>query len=164
MEIDESKLYTVTEMAEIAKVSKASISKWLSKHTVNPVKEEGRNKYFKANDFQIYLDQHKANDNKQKELPTTTKLLQDQVSFLKKELTNKNRLIDELRNQIAEKDEEIKNISKKLGEIADQAQQLHLIDQKHILATDESIKKLTTTIEDSSKDDHRSFFSKLFRG
>lgn len=97
-----SKQYTVTQMSDIAGVSKPTISKWLTKRNIKPERIEGKRKYFNASYLDKYIRAHKKHDRKEIDLPTPTRLLLAQNAQLKNEneflrkqadtaLTNKSR-------------------------------------------------------------------------
>ena len=60
MKIDKNKTYTVTQIADIAGVSKASVSRWLSDRHVSPDHTKGKAKYFNATYVEQYLKAHKS--------------------------------------------------------------------------------------------------------
>lgn len=150
MKIDKNKTYTVTQIADIAGVSKASVSRWLSAHHVSPKHTKGKSKYFDATYVEQYLNAHKANNSKDSDTLTPTSLLQEQVNMLTREnerLTKENQAQSEL---IKQKDKEIADYAQRFATLADQAQHLHLADQKHIIDADKSIERIASAIEATS--------------
>lgn len=141
MKIDKNKTYTVTQIANIAGVSKASVSRWLSDRGVNPDHVKGKAKYFKSTCLQQYLEAHKAPQNKSSDLPTTTELLQEQISLLKEE--NK-RLIERIEKQdlqIKEKDQQISNWTNQSAIISKLANDSHNMNKKLLETQEEKIEK-----------------------
>lgn len=107
MKINKNKTYTVTQIADIAGVSKASVSRWLSDRHVSPDHVKGKAKYFKSTYVEQYLKAHKAPHNKASEIPSTTELLQEQVRQLTEENKRLIARIEKQDQQIKEKDNKL---------------------------------------------------------
>lgn len=169
MKIDKNKTYTVTQIANIAGVSKASVSRWLSDRGVNPDHVKGKAKYFKSTYLQQYLEAHKAPQNKSSDLPTTTELLQEQISLLKEE--NK-RLIERIEKQdlqIKEKDQQISNWTNQSAIISKLANDSHSVNKKLLETQEEkndgksnSISEVNDHSKESTDEPHLSWFQRHF--
>ena len=72
------KQYTVTELAKLSGVSKATMSRWLDKKGVAPVETEGKKKLFNETILNSFAKEHE-NAGRVKPL-TPLEILQDQVN------------------------------------------------------------------------------------
>lgn len=156
-----NKQYTVTQMADIAGVSKASISRWLKAHDVSPETIQGKRKYFSATYLEQYVKEHKERNSKDRDLPTPTDMLMAQVAQLKSENDFLRKQIEKKDKQLEVKDEQIR-VS---NQLVDQAQRLNLLDKpQNDAETSNEKSTLSKQIDNSSeKDQHSSWFDKLFR-
>lgn len=130
MKIDKNKTYTVTQIANIAGVSKASVSRWLADRHVSPDHTKGKAKYFKSTYVEQYLEAHRAPHNKISELPTTTELLQEQISLLKEENKRLIERVEKQDQQIKEKDQQITNWTSQSAVISKLANDSHNVARK----------------------------------
>lgn len=157
-----NKQYTVTQMSEMAGVSKASISRWLATHNVSPETTKGKRKYFNATYLEQYIKEHKQRNSKDREAPSPTDLLISQITQLKSENAFLRRQIEKKDEQLSIKDEQIK-IS---NQLVDQAQRLNLLDKpKNDVETSNKSSSLSEEIDNSSEkatNQHSSWFSRLF--
>ncbi|WP_405316303.1 DNA-binding protein [Lactobacillus helveticus] len=130
MKINKNKTYTVTQIANIAGVSKASVSRWLADRHVTPDHIKGKAKYFKSTYVEQYLEAHRAPHNKAFELPTTTELLQQQISQLREENKRLVARIEKQDKQIKEKDQQIANWTSQSAVISKLANDSHSVARK----------------------------------
>lgn len=120
-----TKTYTTTELASICSVSVASISAYIKKHKLKPVKTGNFNsKYYSDNVLQQLKKHYKSKPKSSLKQTQTTK--DDIITQLKSRIEEQAATIDLLKHQLAVKDEQIATANK----IADQAQQLDLTTHK----------------------------------
>lgn len=141
----DKKLYSQTEIAKIAGVSKATVSRYISKMDVSATTKDNAKLYDETVLKQVQKA-YKPHKNTNGERLSTIQLLQEQIAQLKKEndrLTNENQ---QLNQRISEKDDELKEdknqiiqvtnksieLSNKLTQLTDQAQQLNVLDKRAI--------------------------------
>lgn len=141
----DKKLYSQTEIAKIAGVSKATVSRYIGKMNVSATTKDNAKLYDETilKQVQKAYKTHKTSSN---ERLSTIQLLQEQISQLKEE---NNRLIHEnkqLNEKLSTKDKELaedKNkltqltdksleLAQKLTQLTDQAQQLNVLDKKEL--------------------------------
>lgn len=127
------KLYTQTQIAHKIGISKGTLSKWIIKHNVSPETTKGNKKLYKETLVETYRkskNDHKASDNKGHRESFST------VEFLKKEVEIKQETIERLQKLIEEKDKTIADFGQKFAKLADQAQQLNLVDKPRLIHKD----------------------------
>lgn len=141
----DKKLYSQTEIAKIAGVSKATVSRYISKMDVSTTTKNNAKLYDETILKQVQKA-YKPHKSASGERLSTIQLLQEQIAQLKKEndrLTNENQ---QLNQKINEKDDELKEdkkqiiqvtnksieLSNKLTQLTDQAQQLNVLDKKEL--------------------------------
>lgn len=114
--------YNQRQIAEILGISKATASRYLNKIDVS-AKEENGAKLYPETILKQLKEQLKSNQtiSSSKKSPSTIQLLQEQVDQLKDE-------VKILKEQLKIKDEQIKATNK----LADQAQQLNVLDKKEL--------------------------------
>lgn len=114
--------YNQRQIAEILGISKATASRYLNKIDV-AAKEENGAKLYPETILKQLKEQIKLNQtpNSSKKSPSTIQLLQEQIDQLKDE-------VKILKEQLKIKDEQIKLANK----LADQAQQLNVLDKKEL--------------------------------
>lgn len=163
--------FTITEIADRARVSKSTISRWIKDNHVAPATTVGNKKFFSATVVQQYIKAHKAHDNKKQTVVSMTELLQQRVA----QLTAENA---DLKKQIASKDKTIVEFGNKFAKLADQQQQLSLANTKQKqLETQRSsktnVEKATAASSSANQSDnssnqaphsqpHQGFWQRLF--
>ena len=153
MKIDKNKTYTVTQIANIAGVSKASVIRWLADRHVNPDHTKGKAKYFKSTYVEQYLEAHRAPHNKASELPTTTELLQEQISLLKEENKRLIERVEKQDQQIKEKDQQIANWTSQSAVISKLANDSHDVTRKLLESSNtsaESDNEKSSSVEEAN--------------
>ena len=129
----DTKLYTQTQIYHKLGISKGTLSKWLKENNVSPETTKGNKKLYKETLVETYRkskETHKASDVKGHRESFST------VEFLKKEVETKQETIERLQKQIEEKDKTIADFGQKFAKLADQAQQLNLVDKPRLLHKD----------------------------
>lgn len=153
MKIDKNKTYTVTQIANIAGVSKASVSRWLADRHISPDHTKGKAKYFKSTYVEQYLEAHRAPHNKASELPTTTELLQEQISLLKEENKRLIERVEKQDQQIKEKDQQIANWTSQSAVISKLANDSHDVTRKLLESSNtsaESDNEKSSSVEEAN--------------
>ena len=153
MKINKNKTYTVTQIANIAGVSKASVRRWLADRHVSPDHTKGKAKYFKSTYVEQYLEAHRAPHNKASELPTTTELLQEQISLLKEENKRLIERVEKQDQQIKEKDQQIANWTSQSAVISKLANDSHDVTRKLLESSNtsaESDNEKSSSVEEAN--------------
>ena len=114
------KEYTQTEIANILRVSKATVSRYIKKLDVSG-NNINNSKVYSETVLKQLKKEIKPHKNKEKTHISTISLLQEQIAQLKSENAT-------LKEQLKIKDEQIKTANR----LADQAQQLNALDKKEI--------------------------------
>lgn len=174
------KLKTQTEIAEILGISKSQLSKLLSsKFHISPVKETGNKKFYNFKTVEsVYRnykdgnhnDREKVNRKVGKGLARDNSLLvsslKEEVSFLRKQLETKQEIIDRKDEQIKESSKTVADLANKLAKLADQSQQLNLIDKPVVVSKKdkETINKMEMKQEKGNKETKRGhWWSHMFK-
>lgn len=173
MKIDKNKTYTVTQIADIAGVSKASVSRWLSDRHVSPDHTKGKAKYFNATYVEQYLKAHKSPRNKVSEIPSTTELLQEQERQLIEENKRLIARIEKQDQQIKEKDQQIANWTSQSAIISKLANDSHNVAQKLLESSNSnvdsdneessSVEEVNNQSNENVKKTSNSWFNRLFK-
>lgn len=153
MKIDKNKTYTVTQIANIAGVSKASVSRWLADRHVSPDYTKGKAKYFKSTYVEQYLEAHRSPHNKASGLPTTTESL---VSQLKEENKRLVARIEKQDEQIKEKDQQIANWTSQSAIISKLANDSHNVAQKLLESSNSNAESDNEKLSSSEQTDNQS--------
>lgn len=111
------KQYNVTEIAEESGVSKATVSRWLSKNNVTPAETNNKEKFYSETILKRFLSERKGSKSKAN-TPSRLELLQNQVD----ELMKQNEV---LARQLEIKDKQIEALTV----IAKQSQALSFADK-----------------------------------
>lgn len=122
------KQYTVTELAKLSGVSKATMSRWLDKKGVAPAETKGKKKLFNETILNSFAQEHE-NTGRVKP-PTPVEILQDQVNDLKKQN-------ETLTKQLEIKDRQIEALTT----ITKQSQALNFADKTKELKQPENLEK-----------------------
>lgn len=172
MKTYKNKYYTVTQMADISGVSKASISRWLNKQGVDPEYEKGKSKFFKATYVQQYLKAHRSHTSKVDKQLSIVTMLQEQVSQLKTENKRLVSRIEKQDEQLKAKDKQIANWTNQSAIVSKLANDSHLVTEmlletktKHVENSDKSSISANESDNHSLKQQdvqHKSWIAKLF--
>lgn len=146
-----TKIYSTTELAKVFSVSVASISSYIKKHNLKPVKTGDFNAKYYNNEVLQQLKKHYFSKSKSS-LKQRQITKDDVITQLKARINEQSAIIDLLKQQLAVKDEQIATANR----IADQAQQLDL-------TTHQQAKNKTKIIETKSANKKQSLFRKLFK-
>ncbi|WP_290085657.1 helix-turn-helix domain-containing protein [Lactobacillus taiwanensis] len=145
-------LYSQNEIAEILGISKGALSKWLKKSSVSPKQLSGQRKLYEETVIDLYRETKKKKN-------SSIKLTK--VELLQKQLEEKQREIDTLRQEVKDKDKQLTEQSKtivefanKFATLADQAQKLNLADKKDVKNLDDPDNghKTTETVSETAKE------------
>ena len=145
-------LYSQNEIAEILGISKGTLSKWLKKNSVSPKQLSGQRKLYEETVIEFYRKSQKQSN-------ASIKLTK--VELLQKQLEEKQREIDTLRQEVKDKDkqltkqsETIVEFANKFATLADQAQKLNLADKKDVKNLDDpsTSHKTTETVSETVKE------------
>ena len=154
-------LYGQNELAEILGISKGTLSKWLKKKGVSPKQLKGQRKLYDETVIELYRTGKRHNKDNRTSL-TKSELLQ-------KQLEEKQLEIDKLKQEIKNKDEQLKKQSEtivsfadKFATLADQAQKLNFADKdvKKLEGKEETVETVSETEAKTVK--KQGFWSKLF--
>lgn len=156
-----SKTYTITDIAKASDVTVASVSKYVKREKLKPVKTGQNNaKFFSHKDFEDIVAYYKSKrqDGKANHVQTT----KDDV------IAKQFETIELLKKQLAEKDEQIKrqndqidNLTVAVGNIGDltkqvagltsNAQQLQLVEKATQLKDNETAANTTKPVQNASE-------------
>lgn len=128
----DNNLLTQTEIAQRLSISKGTLSKWISKNNVSPIKEEGNKKLFDETIIETYKQAHKANNSSESRSFSTIEFLERQLKEKQEEINKKQARIEDLEKQLNQKNDQIYDLADKLATLADQAQRLNLADKKQL--------------------------------
>ena len=177
----ETSLKTQNEIAEILGISKSQLSKLISsKFHVSPKEEIGNKKLYEYKEVEKLYQDYKnnlgkrANSRSDRKVVTKTSKsessllvsqLREEVSFLKKELETKQVIINKKDQQLKDNAETVANLANKLAKLADQSQQLNLIDKPGIVSKvdEETLETEETKQEKGNKETKKSLWSRIFK-
>ncbi|MGZ0157595.1 LacI family DNA-binding transcriptional regulator (plasmid) [Lactobacillus johnsonii] len=139
------RLYSQTEIAKIAGVSKATVSRYISKLDVSATTKDNAKLYDETVLKQVQ-EAYKIHKNNKNERLSTIQLLQEQISQLKEENTRliyenkqlnqkvnqKDQELNEDKNKIAELTNKTIELAQELTQLTNQAQRLNVLDKKEI--------------------------------
>ncbi|URW72414.1 helix-turn-helix domain-containing protein (plasmid) [Lactobacillus kefiranofaciens subsp. kefirgranum] len=144
-------LYSQNKIAEILGISRGTFSKWLKENSVSPKQQKGQRKLYDETVIEQYKKSRKLVVARIQRL-TTVEL------FAKNNLKEKQQEIDYLKEQLEEKDAQIKvkdeTISEfglKFAKLADQAQQLNLVDKSQLIKSKQETASNEKTVEKTPK-------------
>lgn len=122
MSKSKSKTYTTSELARHFNISVVSVSRFIVKHKLKPVKAGQHNaKYYDDAVFQ-QMEEHYQNNPKTPKKPTYATTKSAIIDQLKAQIQEQAAIIELLKQQLTIKDEQIATANR----LADQAQQLDL--------------------------------------
>lgn len=123
-------LLTQTELAEYIGISKGTLSKWIKKNNVSPIKENGNKKLYSRNVKKQYLSSKKASGNNDSRKFSTIEFLQKELDKKQEETLQLKQRINDLEKQLNAKNDQIYDLADKFATLADQAQKLNLADKQ----------------------------------
>lgn len=123
-------LLTQTELARYIGISKGTLSKWLKKNNVSPIKEIGNKKLYSGNVRKHYLESKKDDNSNSSKGFSSIELLKEEVSEKRKENERLQQRIADLEKQLNAKNDQIYDLADKFATLADQAQKLNLADKQ----------------------------------
>ena len=128
-------LYSQNKIADILGVSKSTLSKWLKANAVSPKQLKGQRKYYDKTVIERYQKSKKVDTKRENHLINSLTVFQT-VSEKQHEIDELKQLLKDKEEQLKEKDEQIMlqnnelvELAKKFAQLADQAQQLNLVDK-----------------------------------
>lgn len=74
-----------------------------------------------------------------------------EIAYLKNRLHEKDQIISDKDTIIQDKTDKINDLAEKFATLADQAQHLHLADQKHLMNADKNVQRLVSAFESSTQ-------------
>lgn len=126
-------LYSQNKIAEILGISRGTLSKWLRENSVSPKQQKGQRKLYDETVIEQYKQSKKTSGSKDSKRLTTVELLQDNLKEKQQEIDYLKEQLEEKDAQIKVKDETISEFGLKFAKLADQAQQLNLVDKPQIV-------------------------------
>ena len=145
-----NKLYNQTELANKLGISKGTLSKWINKNNVSPEKVQGNKKLYKETLINKYY-RSKNVDNVNNDKPKRESF--SSIEFLKKQVEIQQETIEGLQKKLDEKDKVISDFGRKFAKLADQAQQLNLVDKPQLIHKDgNSGKNVSVAKEKTTKE------------
>lgn len=128
-------LYSQNQIADILGISRGTLSKWLKSNTVSPKQLKGQRKYYDETVIEQYKKSKKV-DNTRDKVSKNDLLFQNTVSEKQEEIDELKQLLKKKEEQLQVKDKqlmrqnnELVEFGKKFAQLADQAQQLNLVDK-----------------------------------
>lgn len=145
-----NKLYNQTELANKLGISKGTLSKWINKNDVSPEKVQGNKKLYKETLINKYY-RSKNVDDVNNDKPKRESF--SSIEFLKKQVEIQQETIERLQKKLDEKDKVISDFGQKFAKLADQAQQLNLVDKPQLIHKDgNSGKNVSVAKEKTTKE------------
>lgn len=145
-----NKLYNQTELANKLGISKGTLSKWINKNNVSPEKVQGNKKLYKETLINKYY-RSKNVDDVNNDKPKRESF--SSIEFLKKQVEIQQETIERLQKKLDEKDKVISDFGQKFAKLADQAQQLNLVDKTQLIHKDgNSGKNVSVAKEKTTKE------------
>lgn len=145
-----NKLYNQTELANKLGISKGTLSKWINKNNVSPEKVQGNKKLYKETLINKYY-RSKNVDDVNNDKPKRESF--SSIEFLKKQVEIQQETIERLQKKLDEKDKVISDFGQKFAKLADQAQQLNLVDKPQLIHKDgNSGKNVSVAKEKTTKE------------
>lgn len=140
----QEQLYSQNKIADILGISKSTLSKWLKHNAVSPKRIKGQRKYYDETVIEQYR-KSKSIGTKEKSCLLDSSVAFQIVSQKQQEIVELKQLLKDKEEQLKEKDKQIMlqnnelvEFAKKFAQLADQAQQLNLVDkplkQKKLIA------------------------------
>ena len=158
-----SKTYTITDIAKASDVTVASVSKYVKREKLKPVKTGQNNaKFFSHKDFEDIVAYYKSKrqDGKANHVQTTkddviTKQ-SETIELLKQQLAEKDKQIERQNTQIDHLTTAVGNIgdlTKQVAKLTENAQQLQLVEKVNV-SESELVKPVNDEKNDDEKQEH----------
>lgn len=150
------KLYSQNKIAEILGISRGTFSKWLKENSVSPKQQKGQRKLYDETVIEQYKQSKKVNSSKDSKRLTTIELLQDNLKEKQLEIDYLKQQLKEKDAQINAKDATISEFGLKFAKLADQAQQLNLVDKPQLMHKDKENKQTVSLAKEEAKTEKQS--------
>ncbi|MCJ2173085.1 helix-turn-helix domain-containing protein (plasmid) [Lactobacillus kefiranofaciens subsp. kefirgranum] len=144
-------LYSQNKIAEILGISRGTFSKWLKENSVSPKQQKGQRKLYDETVIEQYKQSKKTSGSKDSKRLTTVELLQDNLKEKQQEIDYLKEQLEEKDAQIKVKDETISEFGLKFAKLADQAQQLNLVDKSQLIKSKQETASNEKTVEKTPK-------------
>lgn len=158
-----SKTYTITDIAKASDVTVASVSKYVKREKLKPVKTGQNNaKFFSHKDFEDIVAYYKSKrqDGKANHVQTTKDDLiakqSETIELLKQQLAEKDKQIERQNTQIDHLTTAVGNIgdlTKQVAKLTENAQQLQLAEKVNVNES-ELVKPVNDEKNDDEKQEH----------
>lgn len=158
-----SKTYTITDIAKASDVTIASVSKYVKREKLKPVKTGQNNaKFFSHKDFEDIVAYYKSKrqDGKANHVQTTKDDViakqSETIELLKQQLAEKDKQIERQNTQIDHLTTAVGNIgdlTKQVAKLTENAQQLQLVEKVNVNES-ELVKPVNDEKNDDEKQEH----------
>ena len=158
-----SKTYTITDIAKASDVTVASVSKYVKREKLKPVKTGQNNaKFFSHKDFEDIVAYYKSKrqDGKANHVQTTKDDViakqSETIELLKQQLVEKDKQIERQNTQIDHLTTAVGNIgdlTKQVAKLTENAQQLQLVEKVNVNES-ELVKPVNDEKNDDEKQEH----------
>lgn len=158
-----SKTYTITDIAKASDVTVASVSKYVKREKLKPVKTGQNNaKFFSHKDFEDIVAYYKSKrqDGKANHVQTTKDEViakqSETIELLKQQLAEKDKQIERQNTQIDHLTTAVGNIgdlTKQVAKLTENAQQLQLAEKVNVNES-ELVKPVNDEKNDDEKQEH----------
>lgn len=158
-----SKTYTITDIAKASDVTVASVSKYVKREKLKPVKTGQNNaKFFSHKDFEDIVAYYKSKrqDGKVNHVQTTKDDViakqSETIELLKQQLAEKDKQIERQNTQIDHLTTAVGNIgdlTKQVAKLTENAQQLQLVEKVNVNES-ELVKPVNDEKNDDEKQEH----------
>ena len=158
-----SKTYTITDIAKASDVTVASVSKYVKREKLKPVKTGQNNaKFFSHKDFEDIVAYYKSKrqDGKANHVQTTKDDViakqSETIELLKQQLAEKDKQIERQNTQLDHLPTAVGNIgdlTKQVAKLTENAQQLQLVEKVNVNES-ELVKPVNDEKNDDEKQEH----------
>ncbi|MCO0808296.1 hypothetical protein NGA74_11015 [Lactobacillus helveticus] len=145
-------LYSQNKIAEILGISRGTFSKWLKENSVSPKQQKGQRKLYDETVIEQYKQSKKTSSSKDSKRLTTVELLQDNLKEKQQEIDYLKEQLEEKDAQIKVKDETISEFGLKFAKLADQAQQLNLADKPNLIGSKKETVSDKKTVKETTEE------------
>ena len=159
-----SKTYTITDISKASDVTVASVSKYVKRERLKPVKTGQNNaKFFSHKDFEDIVAYYKSKrqDGKANHVQTTKDDViakqSETIELLKQQLAEKDKQIERQNTQIDHLTTAVGNIgdlTSKVAKLTENAQQLQLVEKVNVNNEFEPVKPVNNEKNDDEKQEH----------
>ncbi|HAC2798937.1 TPA_asm: DUF536 domain-containing protein [Listeria monocytogenes] len=152
---DTETLFTMKQLADLAKVAKPTIFRYLERENIKETTIRGNTKYYNKTVHNIVLEHFKQRSSNDKETQNNNDTRNDDTTLLLKELK------EQYKNTVEEKNKEIEYLRKAL----DQQQQLQAqANANYKELKEENARLLEHSEEEKPQQKSGNWFSNLFKG